>query len=181
VTSKKTEAAIQSLSRVRVAETCDADGLRRVWHQGEDVDLLSWVDKDGKLLRQELTLFGDHFQWTSVHGMRTGRVNDADGSAAAHSAELISLDTTISEDRLSTAKQALDRYDGDDKYVLHVKHVVGQFLRGLQERDEVVITATTAAPHEPPSVPVPRRSWTTWVVAAAVGVIALATLLLLTR
>ena len=181
--STKVEAALASLSRIRVAETIDADGHRRVWHQGDDVDLLSWVDAGGKLLRQELTLLGDHFQWTTK-GLRTGYVADADGSAAAHSAELVSLDVNISENRLAAAKEALARYTGDDKYVQHIRLVIESFLRGLQERDEVVITAATGRPKlpPPPEASSPNAaSRTKWIVAAAVAAIALAAILLLVR
>jgi len=176
----KAAEAVKALARIRVAETRDADGLRRVWHQAADVDLLSWVDDQGKLLRQELTLFGDHYQWTSNFGLRTGQVGALEGSSAAHASDLVALDPSVSKDRLQAAHAALAPYAGDDKYVQHIKHVVAQFLRGLQERDEVVITVTKETPAQTVEGQ-QRRSRVIWIVVGAIVALAVATTLLFIR
>jgi hypothetical protein len=177
----KAAEAVQALARIRVAETRGADGLRRVWHQAADVDLLSWVDEQGKLLRQELTLFGDHYQWTSDFGLRTGQVGSPEGSAAAaHASDLVALDTSVSKERLRTAHAALAPYAGDDKYVQHMKHVVAQFFRGLQDRDEVVITMTKETPVQEVEAQ-HRRSRVGWIVAGAIVALVVATVLLFNR
>ncbi|MBI5544735.1 MAG: hypothetical protein HY901_12665 [Deltaproteobacteria bacterium] len=144
----KAAAAIQSLSRIRVAETKEADGSRRVWHQGVDVDLLSHVDCDGKLQRQELTLFEDYFVWGVGQGLRTGTTARGVGSAAAGAAENLVLDCAVSRERLAGAEAALKGYGGDDRYILHIRHVIGMLLRGREERDEVVITVIRELPSE---------------------------------
>jgi hypothetical protein len=139
--SSKLTAAIESLARVRAAETVEPDGLRRVWHQGcEGVDLLSFVDSEGFVHRQELSLFGDHFVWTTAEGVRTGRVIAGEGSAAAHASELVGLDEVISDARIRAANEALRGYRGSDHYIQHLGHVIGFAADGMQDRQRVVIT-----------------------------------------
>jgi len=176
----KAAEAVQSLARIRAAETTDGEGLRRVWHQAADVDLLSWVDDKGMLLRQELTLFGDHFQWTTDYGLCTGQVSGSDGSSAGHASDTVALDAAISKERLQAAHAALAPYHGDDKYIEHIKHVVAQFLRGLQDRDEVVITITKNKAAKVAAAE-GRRSPVVWVVVAAIAVLAVAGALLFIR
>lgn len=146
--NSKAAEAVKSINRIRVAERKDPDGTRHVWHQGDDVDLISLVDREGKLQRQELTLFEDYFVWVVNQGLRTGTVNKLEGSAAAHSSELVKLDASISRERIAGASQALGAYSGADKYVLHIRYVVDQLMRGLDEHSEVVITLTRDLPTE---------------------------------
>jgi len=151
----KAAAAIQSINRIRVAEHKGPDGTRHVWHQGDEVDLISHVDAEGRLIHQELTLFEDHFVWVPGQGLKTGTVNKKEGSAAAHSSELVRLDAEVSRERLATAHEALKAYTGQDNYVLHMRHVVSQLLGGTQEHASVVITLTRDVPRR--EVPVPNR------------------------
>jgi hypothetical protein len=165
----KASVAIQSINRIRVAEHKEPDGTRHVWHQGDDVDLISHVDPDGKLQHQELTLLEDYFVWVPGQGLRTGTVNKKEGSAAAHSSELVKLDLDVSRERLATAHEALKAYTGNDNYVLHMRHVISQLIRGTQEHAAVVITLTRDVPAR--EVPVPNRSSSrlpvAWMVAGA--------------
>ena len=173
----KAVTAVQSLSRIRIAETRSAEGLRRVWHQGNDVDLLSQVDGEGKLLRQELTLLGDYFLWTSTAGLRTGTVAGGEGSVVGHSTELVSLDARNSDDRLRAAQQALSEYRGEDRYVLHMRHVLEQMVNGLSSEGEVVITLTRDLNE---LVPPRRRAPLVWIGLGLLAV-AIAAIILLVR
>lgn len=171
-------AAIQSINRIRVAEHKEPDGTRHVWHQGDEVDLISHVDLQGRLQHQELTLFDDYFVWVPGQGLKTGTVNKKEGSAAARSSELVKLDSEVDKARLAAANEALQAYSGSDNYVLHMRHVIHQLLGGTQEHAAVVITLTHDVPAR--EVPVPRTSGrlpVLWMVAG-LALLALALFLL---
>ena len=59
---EKLKAAVQALYRVRAVEGPPGDnGHRSVWHMcAQGAELLSLVDMEGRVQRQELTLLEDH-------------------------------------------------------------------------------------------------------------------------
>jgi hypothetical protein len=144
--ARQSAAAVQSLFRIRAYETTDAAGLRRVWHQGaEGADLLTWVNAEGKVIRQELTLLEDHFVWTP-EGLRTASVEDAGGSTATAASSTVRFDAQVSRERVWAAHAALLEYQGQDKYILNIRrilaHAMGKFLEG----DEFVMTKNQPIP-----------------------------------
>lgn len=170
-------AAVESLFRIRAAETRDAEGLRRVWHQGSDVDLLSHVDPSGKLLRQELSLLGRHFLWTTEHGLQTGRVDASPGSRAVGASELVGLDDRIDEEKVVWAAAALGAYRGEDKYVLHIRQVLVFCARGLQDREAPIVTVSTDLPKLIGGQA--RARGVAWLVGAAATLLVAAAIILL--
>ncbi len=173
----KAAQAVQSLSRIRAAETQESDGLRRVWHQGVDVDLLSYVDPQGCLRRQELTLFGDYFVWTPELGLRTGRVEGVEAATAANASDLVRTDRAPDAARLSRAAEALEVYAGEDRYVLRLKEAIGQALRGIQEAG-LPVTVTrdlpqVTSPPAPSAASAPAgRGPLRWILLAAASLMA---------
>src|SRR5512140_1115214 len=83
-TPEALEAAVKALYRIRAVERpADEEGLREVWHQcALGADLLTCVDAQGHVVRQELTLLEDFFRWTSRDGMATGSVSAPERSRA---------------------------------------------------------------------------------------------------
>jgi hypothetical protein len=142
--ARQSAAAVQSLFRIRAYETTDAAGLRRVWHQGADgADLLTWVNAEGKVVRQELTLLEDHFVWTP-DGLRTASVEGAGPRSAASAT--VKFDAAVSRERVWGAHAALLEYQGDDKYILNIRRILAQATGKFLEADEFVMTKNQPIP-----------------------------------
>lgn len=139
-------AAIGALRRIRAVEsTPDADGVRTVWHQGaQGAELVSWVRGDGRVMRQDFTLVNDHFQWTSDHGVRTGEVSSGKGSRAGPASGAVTLDDQLSSERVFRAVEALKAWDGDDRYITHLKRLLNLSATGFSMRDESTVTEARA-------------------------------------
>lgn len=145
---KEIAAAIQSLFRVRGAESAAGpDGVKEVWHQASaGAELLSHVfAPHGRVTRQELVLFDDLVEWTSQKGIRTGTLKASLGAAGSSDDEIL-FDYEIDVARIRRASEALSRYGGDDKYILHIQRVCALCLSGIELRDEKTVTRVGAAP-----------------------------------
>ncbi|HCF60446.1 MAG TPA: hypothetical protein DFS52_20905 [Myxococcales bacterium] len=74
---------IQSLARIRAADKNDTDGSRVLWHQGSSgAEPLSYLVSDGRLERQDLTLFGKQIVWRRAARLQTGVASEGGGSQA---------------------------------------------------------------------------------------------------
>ncbi len=147
---EKLKAAVQALYRVRAVEGPPGDnGQRSVWHMcAQGAELLSLVDLEGRVQRQELTLLDDHYVWTSGEGLRTGRVQTGGGSKASPAAPIIHTDPQLVPFRLMRAALALESYDGEDRYILHMKRVLALAREGLELREASVVTHSAERPKE---------------------------------
>ncbi|HVG57826.1 MAG TPA: hypothetical protein VNA24_04680 [Hyalangium sp.] len=166
---EKLKAAVQALYRVRAVEGPPGDnGLRSVWHMcAQGAELLSLVDSEGRVQRQELTLLEDHYVWTSGEGLRTGRVETGGGSKAGPASAIVRTDPQLVPFRLVRAALALEPYKGEDRYILHIQRVLALAREGLELRESSVVThsaerpmpaeplASTARMKEPAPVPKP--------------------------
>ncbi len=148
---EKLMTAVQALYRVRAVEGPPGDnGQRSVWHMcPQGAELLSLVDLEGRVQRQELTLLGDHYVWTSGEGLRTGRVELEGGSKANPASAIVHTDPQLVPVRLMRAALALETYEGEDRYILHMKRVLALAREGLELRDASVGTPTAERPKEP--------------------------------
>ncbi|HLL00565.1 MAG TPA: hypothetical protein VK539_08275 [Myxococcaceae bacterium] len=166
--------AVQALHRVRAVEGPPGDnGQRSVWHMcPEGADLLTLVDMEGRMQRQELTLLEDHYVWTAGEGLKTGRVETGGSAKVNPAAAIVHTDVQLVPARLLRAAVALETYDGEDRYILHMKRVLSLAREGLSLRDssgmapmdERPVSAVTTGglnPLEPELVPTepqtPRR------------------------
>lgn len=162
------KSAMQELYRARAVEgPLGENGLRTVWHLSpQGAELMSLVDEDGRVRRQELTLLDEHCIWASGQGVRTGRVEA--GEARPVSTE-VRADPELVPQRLVRAAQALATYEGQDRYILHMQRVLALAREGLEmssvtspehlaaqlgrnpgTRDTVTTRTVTAAPVAPP-------------------------------
>ena len=139
---EKLKAAVQALYRVRAVEGPPGDnGQKYVWHMcSQGAELLSLVDLEGRVQRQELTLLGDHYVWTHGEGLRTGRVETEGGSKANPASAIVHTDPQLVPFRLMRAALALENYDGEDRYILHMKRVLALAREGLEMREASVAT-----------------------------------------
>ncbi len=168
------KSAMQELYRARAVEgPLGENGLRTVWHLSpQGAELMSLVDEDGRVRRQELTLLDEHCIWASGQGVRTGRV---EGGAARPVSTEVRADPELVPQRLVRAAQALATYEGHDRYILHMQRVLALAREGLEmssvtsperrgerlaehpgrgpgARDTVPTRAVTLAPVTPPEV-----------------------------
>ncbi len=128
---ERVKSAIQALSQARPVEGPPGDdGQRSVWHLSpQGAELLSFVDSDGRVQRQELTLLGEHCVWTSGVGLRTGRVEQEGASRAETS--VVHPDLEPVPARMLRAALALEDYQGEDRYILHMQRVLALARQGL--------------------------------------------------
>jgi len=148
---EKLKAAVQALHRVRAVEGPPGDnGHRSVWHMcAQGAELLSLVDMEGRLQRQELTLLEDHYAWTSGEGLSTGRVEQGGGSKANPASAIVHTDSQLVPSRLMRAALALETYEGDDRYILHMKRVLALAREGLELQEASIVTHPAQRPAEP--------------------------------
>ncbi|OJH36146.1 hypothetical protein [Cystobacter ferrugineus] len=151
--SQKVKLAIQALSLARPVEGPPGDdGQRSVWHlSAQGAELLSFVDSEGRVQRQELTLLGEHCVWTSGVGLRTGRVEQVDAARAEASA--VHPDLVPVPERLLRAALALEDYQGEDRYILHIQRVLA-----LARQSLALAGNAMPAPMSPPPMAAPARA-----------------------
>jgi len=147
--SERMKAAVLALYQARPVEGPPGDGGQRsVWHLSpQGAELLSFVDSEGKVQRQELTLLGEHCVWMSGVGLRTGRV-EQDGAARA-AASVVHPDAEPVPARLLRAALALEDYQGEDRYIQHIQRVLALARQGL------VLAGGAQAASSAPAAPAP--------------------------
>ncbi len=158
-------AAVQGLFQARPVEGPPGDnGQRSVWHLAtQGAELLSFIDEEGRVQRQELTLLGEHCVWMSGVGLRTGRVEQDAASRAA--ASVVHPDAEPVPARLLRAALALEGYQGEDRYIQHIQRVLALARQGLvlaggantaTTAPAPVAPAPSAEPSRPAPVPLPE-------------------------
>lgn len=150
LSSERLKAAVLALYQARPVEGPPGDdGQRSVWHLStQGAELLSFVDSEGRVQRQELTLLDEHCVWSSGVGLRTGRV-EQDGAARAETS-VVHPDAEPVPARLLRAALALEHYEGEDRYILHMQRVLALARQGL-----VIAGGASPAPVPPaPAAPV---------------------------
>ncbi|ATB30709.1 hypothetical protein [Melittangium boletus] len=155
--SERVKSAIQALAQARPVEGPPGDdGQRSVWHLSpQGAELLSFVDPEGRVQRQELTLLGEHCVWTSGVGLRTGRVEQMGASRAETS--VVHPDIEPVPARLLRAAVALEDYQGEDRYILHIQRVLALARQGLVLAGGAAPVSAAPPPPAAPQVSVPVR------------------------
>ncbi len=111
--------------RIRAVESPpDLAGIRTIWHRGlKGAELLSEVDASGRVTRQELALFDDVVVWAEGK-LRTGESTDL-GAKRPRPSEGLTFDERPLDDRLDRIGRALKQYRGADRFIQHVRDVLG--------------------------------------------------------
>jgi hypothetical protein len=148
-TAGELKSAIETMFRIRAVESPpDEQGARTIWHRGaKGADLVTYVDNDGRVSRQELFLFEDYFLFDRGTGLRTGVALDKVGSAGARASGDIAFDqdAVLRMKRLERAAHALAPYDGQDKLIGHAKQILMLAAQGkpYEVDDQVTRGAST--------------------------------------
>lgn len=112
--------AVLSLRRVSTADEPGRSGEHTVFHLGFNADLITHLNHAGQLVRQELTLFADHFVWVRDRGLMTGRVSKPVAAGTTHTAEvLLDVAPADRDARIARGLSSLEQYEGDDRFVRH--------------------------------------------------------------
>ncbi|HYO71931.1 MAG TPA: hypothetical protein VEU33_38225 [Archangium sp.] len=129
--TERLKAAVLALYQARPVEGPPGDdGQRSVWHlSSQGAELLSFVDPEGRVQRQELTLLDEHCVWSSGVGLRTGRV-EQDGAVRTETS-VVHPDAQPVPARLLRAALALEHYQGEDRYIQHIQRVLALARQGL--------------------------------------------------
>ncbi len=169
-THSRDAAAVQSMFRVRVAESPPGeDGLRRVWHQGgEGADLTTLVDPQGRVARMEFTLFETHVVWTAEGGFSTGTVDADKAAGGIKGSEVVRRDPEVNRATIERMHAALAGYSGQDRYLLHLKTLIGRLREGLTSFSDEAVTSVTE--RKRPSDARPQPAQKSWVGFLALGV-----------
>ncbi|MDP3237152.1 MAG: hypothetical protein Q8S33_15450 [Myxococcales bacterium] len=124
-TDEERVSAVESMFRIRAVESPpDERGTRTIWHRGlKGAELVTDVDASGRVTRQELSLFDDVVVW-SDGGLKTGE-SAAPPSKRPKPSEGLTWDTAGGAERLDRIGTALKRYRGSDRYIQHVRDVLG--------------------------------------------------------
>ena len=142
------KSAIDTMCRIRAVESPpDDQGARTIWHRGaKGADLITYVDSEGKVARQELFLFEDYFLFDRGTGLRTGVALDKVGSAGARASGDIAFDqdASLRKKRLEQAAVALAPYAGEDKLIGHVKQIVTLAAQGRSVELEETVTRSAS-------------------------------------
>ena len=117
--------AIEGMYRIRAVESPpDANGQRTIWHRASrDAELVTWVDAEGRVLRQELVLFDDLVLWERGGSMQTGVVVSST-SRTYKPSDLMTLDASLNHDRLGRMVRGLAAYSGSDRFIAHIREVL---------------------------------------------------------
>lgn len=139
------KAAVESMFRIRVTESPpDAQGLRTVWHRGtKGAELVSWVDEQGRMVRQDFFLFEDVFLWERGGKMRTATSRKATDLSMQPSSEDVVVDTEpeARKQRFERAEAAIGDYVGDDKYLSHLRSTIFVEAGAFHAIDDNPVTA----------------------------------------
>lgn len=146
-TDPELRAAVDTMFRIRAVESPpDPDGARTIWHRGaKGADLVTYVDAVGKVSRQELSLFDDHFSWERGGVLRTGTLSPTAIDRLAPSPYEVTFDQAGADsDRLQRGLRALSAYLGSDRYIQHMREVLQKGLQGKTLESEEPVTRSAS-------------------------------------
>ncbi|MBS2030930.1 MAG: hypothetical protein JST54_23705 [Deltaproteobacteria bacterium] len=173
-----------TLRRVRVADRPLEGGGKKVWHQGEHgAEVISFVDSDGHVTRQEAYVGGDAVVWEHQRPLTTGTMR-IEGSAG----DTLAPDASVRVPSVLNAVSMLEGYSGEDKYLRHLRAVLAIAAQqlpvaGLDAADAAALRRVTAdqpvvTPGELAAFQGRQKSVLPWVVVAVLVAVLLAVLLL---
>ncbi len=124
-TDSELVAAIEAMYRIRAVESPpDDSGRRTIWHRAsKNAELVTWVDAEGRVLRQELMLFDDIVIWERGAGVKTGTVVEGNFRTQRPS-DSMTLDDVVDQTRLTRMTRGLAAYGGADRFIAHVRELI---------------------------------------------------------
>jgi hypothetical protein len=130
-----TKRVAASLKRVFVGDsTFRGDGLRRIWHRGENTtDVVSWVDRQGQIMRQEFTFGGLVVRWERGRGVVSGA--ETGGGEHSMPAARTVEDWGDNSELFSAAFTLLCQVPQSDFYLRHLMHHLADLVGEEPPRD----------------------------------------------
>lgn len=127
-----------TVRRVPGNEEYDAKGVRTLWHRGRMIELLTWEDKAGGIVKQELSFVGHVVEFKN-NILRTGRLPQTDDSApGVQVSQLVKLDAALSLTTLEYASHVLLNIKDRDFYTQHLLRWVNIGLSSMGDERTVV-------------------------------------------
>lgn len=125
-TDEERVAAVESMFRIRAVESPpDEQGLRTIWHRGlKGAELVSEVDGSGRVVRQELSLFDDVVVWAEG-ALKTGQSTALAGGKTPKPSQSLTWDASLTQERVDRVARALEKYRGTDRFIQHVRDILG--------------------------------------------------------
>lgn len=125
-TDEERVSAVESMFRIRAVESPpDEHGSRTIWHRGlKGAELVSDVDSSGRVTRQELVLFDDVIVWSDGK-LKTGETQAVSGTKRPRPSDGLTWDEGTRAERLDRISKALKQYRGADRFIQHVRDVLG--------------------------------------------------------
>jgi hypothetical protein len=100
----------------------------RWFHSPEEIDLFLWVDEGRKIVKQQLTFFGQVVEWNIIEGTRTGVVIEEEKTGEAKASETIKFDEEPQSQPLGLAMDLIKHVRAltEDEQ----KQIITNFFRG---------------------------------------------------
>jgi hypothetical protein len=192
-TEAERAAAVESMYRIRAVESPpDERGQRTIWHRGSrGAELVSWVDAEGRLIRQEFVLFDDVLVWDRVGLLKTGVSVPAEGSKLVKPSDGLTYDTdeAAKAQRLERLSAALKTCGGVDRFLSNLRGLLITDTAPFLGDEPVAITREAPAVREAfaqaarvaqePSTT--GAGWTKLAIGVGLVLVAIAVLVLITR
>lgn len=120
-------AALEAMCRLRPVESPpDADGLRMIWHRAlTPAELVSWVDRHGRVLRQELMLFDDVLIWERGKRVHTAALKADLVARGVKPSDSAVIDAQVAIERVGRVTRGLSTYKGADPFITHLCQWLG--------------------------------------------------------
>ena len=113
----------KTLRRLKGDESFNAEGVRTIWHRGKQrVELLSWENTSGQIIKQELTFLDNLVDFSAEHGLRTGRIalHEAQTYSGRNAGDMVQLDKTPNPKTLEGATRLIKNAPTRDYYLQHL-------------------------------------------------------------
>jgi len=136
-----------SLKRVFVGDsTFRGDGLRRIWHRGENTtDVVSWVDRQGQIMRQEFTFGGLVVRWERERGVISGS-EQGGGDHSVPSSKTVQ-DWGPNSELFFAAFGLLCHVQQSDFYLRHLMHRLAEHLGAEPPASQDSVTGEVTLTH----------------------------------
>jgi hypothetical protein len=126
-----------SLRRVTLADRPLPEGGKKVWHQGDEgVEVLSFVDAEGRVLRQECYLGHEAVVWQTDRPLNTAAVQGSARGAGIARSELLVNDERPRASVMRAALELLRAAPANDLYLKHLRDIVDSSVQGLDDSDD---------------------------------------------
>lgn len=105
----------------------------RWFHGPRDIDLFIWTDEHGKIVKQQLTFYGQVVEWNIVEGNRTGVVIEEEMPGAAKQSEVIQFDSNVQLQPLDAAITLIGHVAALSEH--EKREIITNFFRGAHMTD----------------------------------------------